>query len=60
MEYSEIFIARIRSLCDARGISINKEKMTDINAAIDASFIIEGRYILIQKGKKNYFLIKIV
>ena len=49
-----------RKMVQGNGISINKEKVSDINAVIDSSFIIEGRYILIQKGKKNYFLLKIV
>ncbi len=47
-------------MVQGNGISINKEKVSDINAVIDSSYIIEGRYILIQKGKKNYYLIKIV
>ena len=32
---------------------------TDINAQIDSESFIDGKYILAQKGKKNYFLIKI-
>ena len=49
-----------RKMVLGNGISINKEKVSNINAVIDSSYIIEGRYILIQKGKKNYYLIKIV
>ena len=37
--------------------SINKEKLTDADIVIDSSFLLKEKYILIQKGKKNYFLI---
>lgn len=48
-----------RKMIQAGGVSINKEKVTDIGAVIDSSFFINGKYILAQKGKKNYFIIKV-
>ena len=39
------------------GVSINKEKIADPNMAIDASFLLNDKYILAQRGKKNYFLL---
>ena len=39
------------------GVSINKEKLTDPNATIDASHLLNGKYILAQRGKKNYYLL---
>lgn len=48
-----------RKLIQQGGFSINKEKMTDPQATVDASFLLNDRYILVQKGKKQYFLIKI-
>ena len=45
-------------MTQAGAISINKEKVQDPNAVIDASYLLNGKYILAQKGKKNYFLIK--
>ncbi|MFM7768563.1 MAG: hypothetical protein ACKO9S_11985 [Bacteroidota bacterium] len=39
-------------------MSINKEKFADIAAVVNSSILIGGRYLLIQKGKKNYFLVK--
>ncbi|MDE6147201.1 MAG: tyrosine--tRNA ligase [Bacteroidales bacterium] len=48
-----------RKMIQAGGVSINKEKISDIGAMIDSSFFINGKYILAQKGKKNYFIIKI-
>jgi tyrosyl-tRNA synthetase len=40
------------------GVSVNKEKLTEVNAKIDSSFLLHGKYILVQKGKKNFYLIK--
>ncbi len=42
------------------GLSINKEKFTDENGIVDSKYIINKKYILAQKGKKNYFLITLV
>jgi tyrosyl-tRNA synthetase len=36
---------------------MNKEKLTDPNTPIDAKALIDGKYIIFQKGKKNYFLV---
>lgn len=49
-----------RKMIQAGGVSINKEKVTDANALIGRESYINGKYILAQKGKKNYFIIKIV
>lgn len=48
-----------RKMILGNGVSINKDKMTDINYVLSEKDIIDGKYILIQKGKKNYFIIKI-
>ena len=48
-----------RKLIQQGGFSINKDKFTDPQATVDASFLLNDRYILVQKGKKQYFLIKI-
>jgi tyrosyl-tRNA synthetase len=42
------------------GLSINKEKLNNAEAVINKDFLINGKYILVQKGKKNYFLISMV
>jgi len=47
----------LRRTIQGNGLSINKEKISDIDLTVDASFLIDGKYILAQKGKKNYFLI---
>ncbi len=47
----------IRRLIKNNGISINKEKVKSPEQVIDESYLINGKYILAQKGKKNYYLI---
>jgi tyrosyl-tRNA synthetase len=39
------------------GLSINRVKVEDTAAPIDGSHLLDGRYILVQKGKKNYYLV---
>lgn len=47
----------MRKMIQAGGFSINKEKFGESDGTIDASFLLNGRYLLAQKGKKNYFLL---
>ena len=39
------------------GVSLNKQKVTDIAATVTADDHIAGKYLLVQKGKKNYYLV---
>lgn len=45
-----------RKLIQSNGISINKEKVS-LNTCINRNFLINDKYIIVQKGKKNYYLI---
>jgi tyrosyl-tRNA synthetase len=47
----------LRRTIQGNGLSINKDKVTDAELVINAKFLIGNKYILIQKGKKNYFLL---
>ena len=47
----------LRRTIQGGGLSINKDKVTDAELVINSGFLIGGKYILIQKGKKNYFLL---
>ena len=40
-------------------ISINKEKVTD-TFQIEKKDLIDGKFLLLQKGKKNYFIVKAI
>jgi tyrosyl-tRNA synthetase len=47
----------MRKITQGGGVSINKEKIADPNMTIDNSFLLNDKYILAQRGKKNYFLL---
>lgn len=49
-----------RKTIQGGGVSINRKKIDNIQLTIDNSFLLHGKYILVQKGKKNYFLVKII
>ncbi len=46
-----------KKLLQAGGIAINKEKIAANKTTIQLSDLLQDKYILIQKGKKNYYLI---
>jgi tyrosyl-tRNA synthetase len=46
-----------RKLIAGGGVSINKEKVQSPETLVNESYLINQKYILVQKGKKNYFLI---
>jgi tyrosyl-tRNA synthetase len=48
-----------RKMWQAGGISINKEKITTDKTTLTNSDLLQGKYILVQKGKKNYYLVKV-
>jgi tyrosyl-tRNA synthetase len=47
----------MRKMVKSGGVSLNKEKLSNFDALVDHSYLLGGKYILIQKGKKNYFLL---
>ncbi len=47
----------LRRAIQGNGLSINKDKVTDAELIVNNEFLIGNKYILIQKGKKNYFLL---
>ncbi|MCM1137929.1 MAG: tyrosine--tRNA ligase [Duncaniella sp.] len=50
----------MRKMVQGGGVSINKEKIADAYAPATADMLLNDKYILVQRGKKNYFLLKIV
>lgn len=47
----------LRRTIKGNGLSINKEKITDQDLIVNTDFLIGNQYILVQKGKKNYYLL---
>ena len=48
-----------RKLIQGGGISINRKKVEDIKLSVDASLLLHGKYLLVGKGKKNYYLVTV-
>ena len=46
-----------RKLVSANGIAINLDKYTDVNGIINSDNLINGKYIVVKKGKKDYSLV---
>ena len=46
-----------RKMIQNGGVSINREKLTDPQQAITAQRLLHDKYLLVQKGKRNYYLI---
>ena len=47
----------MRKLVQGGGVSVNKEKLAAFDQVINAENLLNDKYILVQKGKKNYYLI---
>jgi len=47
-----------RKMVQSGGISINRNKVGDIAFAINKDLLLHEQYLLVQKGKKNYYLVK--
>ena len=48
-----------RKMVQGGGVQLNKEKVADAQRPIVEADLIAGKYLLVQKGKKNYFLITV-
>ena len=59
VDKAKVFPSRgeMRKMLQAGGVLINKCKLDNQDEIIDLSYLIDGKYILAQKGKKNYFLL---
>ncbi len=60
-EVTSIFPSKgeLRRLIKGGGVSINKEKVSDAEMVIHTDILINNKYLLAQKGKKNYYLITV-
>lgn len=47
----------MRKMVKGGGVSINKEKLNDPEIVISENDLVDGKYIVAQRGKKNYYLI---
>ena len=58
-EKAAVFASKgeMRKLVQSGGISVNKEKLADAETVIDCSSLLNEKYLLVQRGKKNYYLL---
>ena len=49
-----------RKMLQGGGVSINRKKVESIELKIERSLLLHNQYLLVQKGKKNYYLVKVV
>ncbi|OFX89335.1 MAG: tyrosine--tRNA ligase [Bacteroidetes bacterium GWC2_40_22] len=61
-EHSQVFASKgeLRRLVQGGGLSINKEKVENAEKILGQGSLLNNKYLLIQKGKKNYFLIRVI
>jgi tyrosyl-tRNA synthetase len=59
---TEIFPSKgeARKMIQNGGVSINRNKVQDASLTINESLLLHRQYLLVQKGKKNYYLVKAV
>ena len=60
-EKTAVFLSKgeARKMIDGGGVSINKTKVESQDFLINKNSLLNGKYILVQRGKKNYFLITV-
>jgi len=58
-DYAPVFPSKgeLRRTIKGNGLSINKDKVSDQEVVINHDYLIGEKYVLVQKGKKNYFLL---
>jgi tyrosyl-tRNA synthetase len=61
-DHSQVFPSKgdLRRLVQGGGVSLNKNKVNEPEMAIKAEMLLNGKYLLVQKGKKNYYLIRFI
>ena len=60
-EHTQVFTSKgeLRRLVQGGGLSLNKEKIENPDAIIPKESLLNDKYLLVQKGKKNYYLIRV-
>ena|SRR5579875_1564661 len=58
---STIFLSKgeARKMIQNGGVSINRKKVDSLQMTVDSSFLLHEKFLLVQKGKKNYYLVNV-
>ena len=59
MENANIFPSKgeMRKLVKGGGISLNQEKLDSFEYEVTEKDLLNGKYLLVQRGKKNYYIV---
>ena len=49
--------SEMRKLTQGGGVSLNKEKLSSFDQPVTENYLLDGKYLLVQQGKKKYFLL---
>lgn len=60
-EHAPVFSSKgeMRKLVQGGGVSLNKEKVADPNRAVTEADLLNDKYLLLQRGKKNHYLLTV-
>jgi tyrosyl-tRNA synthetase len=60
-EHSQVFASKgeMRRLVQGGGLSLNKLKIENPELVVTTESLLNNKYLLVQKGKKNYYLLRI-
>ena len=60
-EHTQCFPSKgeMRKLTQGGGVSLNKEKLATFDQMVTEADLLDGKYLLVQQGKKKYFLLKV-
>ena len=58
-EHSGVFASKgeMRKLVQGGGVSLNKEKLAEFDREVTTQDLVADKYLIVQRGKKNYFLL---
>ncbi|KAA8481891.1 tyrosyl-tRNA synthetase [Arcticibacter tournemirensis] len=58
-EHTKVFPSKgeARKMIQGGGVSVNRQKVSDPAEMINADKLVKGKFTIVQKGKKNYFLL---
>jgi tyrosyl-tRNA synthetase len=61
VDHSQVFTSKgeLRRLVQGGGLSLNKEKIENPEMVVTPEALLNNKYLLVQKGKKNYYLIRV-
>jgi len=58
-EKAAVFASKgeMRKLVQSGGVSLNKERISESDMLVNADNLLNNKYLLLQRGKKNYYLL---